>query len=467
LILAPAILREKLLVLDDIERKHNKLDVDELLGFIDEMTKQHKCRVLLILNDDKLDKASGDLWNTFREKVIDQELRLLTSCDEAFEIAGKTFASPYGEHLCELIKICGINNIRIIQKIIKANNRILGGRADLSSGTLNRVLPSIVLLSAIHYRGIEEGPDFQFVLDQGGPQDWNEWSGSRKDRSEDEKKKDRWKALLRKIGVAPKAAEFELLVVEYLKSGLLETLKLGETIKGFESESRVFAAHDECNALLSSLFWDYQTSEEQLLEQAKKVAEKSPLLGPYLVSQFHEALMEFPGGQQYAEAAFRNYIASFDKTSVNSSVLTNFFGRTLHPEIKKLFDEVEAELRVNTSPVDACEYIASNQGWGDRQSLALRSATAEDFERILLTLPVSRLRNFCWKMVELCAQNSSYESHFGPAMDNFAQACRKVIKDNQQPRLSRIIKTLFKEANISNQLDDPVPNAGMLGESDT
>ncbi|ADJ64301.1 NTPase KAP [Herbaspirillum seropedicae] len=463
LILAPVILREKLLVLDDIERKHKKLDVDEVLGFIDEMTKQYKCRVLLILNEDKLDKASGELWNTFREKVIDQELKLLTSSDEAFEIAKKTIETPYGEKLCELIRICGINNIRIIQKIIKASNLILGGRADLSPGTLNRALPSIVLLSAIHYRGIDDGPNFDFALDQGGPQDWDEWSKSQGEKSEEEKNRDRWRVLFRKLGISPQADEFELLVVEFLQSGLVESQKLSEAISRFESDAAITSANNDCNSLMSSLFWDYEVPEEQLLRRVNGIAERAHLLGPYVVSNLYDALMNFPGGEPYAQAALKNYIDNFDAASFSGSAPMAPFGGPLHPEIKKLFDGVEREVRRNTSAADVCEYLSEHQGWGDRQSLALRSATTEDFERLLLSLSSAKVRNFLWKMVELCAHKGNYEPHFGSAMDNFARACKRVIKENRQPRLSRIIKTLFKESNISNQLEDedPVLDTGL------
>ena len=70
LVFAPAILRQKLIVLDDIERKHEKLDIDEVLGFIDEFTQQHGCRFILILNSDQL--AKRDVWDLLREKVVDQ-----------------------------------------------------------------------------------------------------------------------------------------------------------------------------------------------------------------------------------------------------------------------------------------------------------------------------------------------------------------------------------------------------------
>jgi hypothetical protein len=38
LLAVPSLLKDKVIVLDDIERKHDKLSVDEVLGFIDEFT---------------------------------------------------------------------------------------------------------------------------------------------------------------------------------------------------------------------------------------------------------------------------------------------------------------------------------------------------------------------------------------------------------------------------------------------
>jgi Cdc6-like AAA superfamily ATPase len=48
LLAVPAILKDKVIVLDDIERKHANLSVDEVMGFIDEFTQQHGSRIILI-----------------------------------------------------------------------------------------------------------------------------------------------------------------------------------------------------------------------------------------------------------------------------------------------------------------------------------------------------------------------------------------------------------------------------------
>ncbi|MBL8278228.1 MAG: hypothetical protein JNL93_16125 [Pelomonas sp.] len=85
LLVAPSVLSDKLIVLDDIERKHEKLHLDEILGFIDEFTQRNGARFLIILNSDRL--KNREIWDSLREKVVDHELKLNTSCDEAFKVA--------------------------------------------------------------------------------------------------------------------------------------------------------------------------------------------------------------------------------------------------------------------------------------------------------------------------------------------------------------------------------------------
>lgn len=69
LIAAPMMLKGRFIVIDDIERKHEKLSIDEILGFIDDCVQSLECRILLILNSDQL--GDKKLWELFREKVID------------------------------------------------------------------------------------------------------------------------------------------------------------------------------------------------------------------------------------------------------------------------------------------------------------------------------------------------------------------------------------------------------------
>ncbi|GEP62094.1 hypothetical protein [Reyranella soli] len=94
LIAAPWLLKDRCIVIDDIERKHQNLSIDEILGFIDDCVQNHGCRILLILNSDQLEDKK--LWEPLREKVIDQDIPRRSSLLSklatlrTFELCGKS-----------------------------------------------------------------------------------------------------------------------------------------------------------------------------------------------------------------------------------------------------------------------------------------------------------------------------------------------------------------------------------------
>lgn len=87
-----AILRKRVIVIDDIERKYAALSIDEVMGFIDEFTQVYGSRILLILNSDQLDDKA--MWDKLRERVIDHEIALETTPAEAFGIGIGEQPSP-------------------------------------------------------------------------------------------------------------------------------------------------------------------------------------------------------------------------------------------------------------------------------------------------------------------------------------------------------------------------------------
>lgn len=69
LLAVPAMVREKFIVVDDIERKHEKLTIDEVLGFIDDFTRNYGCRIMLILNTDR--QRGAETVSLRRKTILD------------------------------------------------------------------------------------------------------------------------------------------------------------------------------------------------------------------------------------------------------------------------------------------------------------------------------------------------------------------------------------------------------------
>lgn len=461
LLVAPAILRGKLIVLDDIERKHDKLSIDEVLGFIDEFTQRFGARFLLILNSDRL--MQKEVWDTLREKVVDEELRLTTSCDEAFEIAVRHEPSKWEDSIAVAVSKCGLTNIRILGKVIRAVNRVIGERAAISAPVLVRVVPSAVLLATIHYKGIENGPDVNYVLGFGSSEGWNSFLKPKNSetQTEEEKRQSQWQSLMTSLGINS-CDEFELLVFEYLQSGLFDVSKVAAIIDGYETEHEATAARNAVNLFFQRSFWEHRLTEAELLEEAKLHAEKVHLLDAYTVTAFADLLLELPGGEPLAREVIAKWIAVAGPTLTAASALDNFFHRKVHPEIEALFQQFEKKAQTDTSVLDACKHIVASNGWGARQEMALQSATVEAFEDAIRTADTRDLQLLLAKMLEFAGNRTQYEKHFGSGMINFVEACRRIASDPAVPRLAKILRHLSSGAKLEGLLEMPSPIPGAL-----
>lgn len=452
LLMAPVVLRNKLIVIDDIERKHTKLGIDEVLGFIDDYSKQFNVRFLLVLNDDQLSTDGGQakLWETFREKVIDEEVRLQTSPEEAFSIAIKLTPSKYAQGLDRAIAICGLTNIRIVGKVLKTANQILAGR-DLDQAILARVVPSIVLFSTIHYRGIPDGPDFQFALNVANP-DWMHFGrDNNAELTEQEKLEDSWRLLMQELGVHG-CDEFEKVLVDFLESGLFDAERVQAIIDRLIAGTQSLQARETAHDFLKRAFWDHRLSDADLLAEAGQFPACAELLDPYIATQLFDALCEFPEGQALGHAIINAWITAFEEENYQYVEDDNPFNNPIHPDIQAAFNAAKARTQASTTIVDACLDIINNRGWGTLQELAMKRATVADFDAAIRSMEVDTLRRFMRRMIEMCLQRSTYDAHFGTATQHFLDACRAISSDSNSPRLAALINKLFAKTALAVEL---------------
>ena len=347
-----------------------------------------------------------------------------------------------------------MTNIRIVCRVVKVVNRILGNRQGLNDAVLSRVIPSTVLLAAIHYKGIEDGPDIDFVLAQGTADDWSVILPDDEPETDEHRRKSKWKILLNLLGIHG-CDEYELLVVEFLQSGLFDVAKVAQVIDRYVVEVEALTARDQCNKFLESSVWDHRLTEPQLLDQGASLVNKANLFDHYMATALHDTLAELPGGQSLADAVLDRWIGALRTRSPEEASQRNSFRRKIHPRIQAAFKEINDKVQTDTSFVDACEYIIKNNGWGPRQELAMKSATVEQIETTIRSISISGLQELMAKMVDLCVRKEAHLNSFGSAMDNFAAACKSIVQDSSTPRLAKLVRSLFADQNILGLLNLP------------
>jgi hypothetical protein len=467
LIAAPMMIKGRFIVIDDIERKHKKLSIDEILGFIDDSVQNLGCRILLILNSDEL--RDKKLWELLREKVIDHELRLDTSPSEAFHIAVGLTSTAYAAHIKPAVEACQITNIRLIRKIIRVANRLLANRAQLPPGVLSRVIPSTTLLSAIYYKGLEDGPDFDFVLgfeDSVVSMVARETEKRGEEETPEAKARERWLLLLDKLEIRA-TDEFEILVVDYLKSGLIEGAAVGLIIDRYLAEVRELAGRARVQEFFERCIWHPEITDAELVEELRAMLPDVGLWDMYKVTSLHDQAMRLVGGTGLARELVDGWLAaSRQRYPVGQEPELdpdfNYFGRPLHPDIEAEIRAVQARKQSNATLLEVCRRVRDDHAWGRREETLMKSATPAEYEAAILAATGVDLKLVLLQSMDFLKNRGMYDGHFGGATQSFLEACRTIVAREQDPRFAGLIRDLFRSAGIEAELSaaGPSPTGG-------
>lgn len=459
LIAVPMLIQGRFIVIDDIERKHADLSIDEILGFIDGSVQNLECRFLLILNSDELEDKT--LWDLFREKVIDQELRLDTSSSESYDIAANLTSTAFGTQIKPAVEACQITNIRVVRKIIRVVNRLLANRTELRDEMLRRVIPSTALLSAIHYKGIDDAPDLDFVL-----QFENSYAAARTkqtkgagDETAETKAHERWRLLMDKLGILG-TDEFEALVVNYLKSGLFEGEAVGRIIDRYSAEGRELSARNSAQAFFERSIWHPEILDPELLADLRAMLLDVPLLNMFTVTSLYNQAIRLAGGAALAQEIVDTWLAAFraQHPAGQEEVFDpdyNSFRQPLHPAIEAAIRAIQGRQQTNVTLLQVCQKVRNDHGWGQRETNYMRSVEPRDYEAAIRSVTGGDLKLVLLQSMDFLKNRANYDPHFGGATQSFLDACRAIVLGDPNARIGRLIHDLFRDAGLEAQLIVP------------
>jgi cytochrome oxidase Cu insertion factor (SCO1/SenC/PrrC family) len=97
------------------------LKLKEVLGLISELKEQKNCSVVMILNEDEL-RDNKETLDKYKEKLIDYEFSYDPRPFESLEILQDKLTAFKDYPLQHYLTEHKVNNIRVISRIINANN---------------------------------------------------------------------------------------------------------------------------------------------------------------------------------------------------------------------------------------------------------------------------------------------------------------------------------------------------------
>ncbi|MDD2888721.1 MAG: P-loop NTPase fold protein [Aliarcobacter sp.] len=104
---------------DDFERKSNKLDTKDILGLISQFKEQKNCKIVMIYNQEEIEDKK--VLSDYKDKVIDYDLHYRPTVEESFNAVADRL-KVFNQYPLEFLTQKGINNIRVIKRLINALN---------------------------------------------------------------------------------------------------------------------------------------------------------------------------------------------------------------------------------------------------------------------------------------------------------------------------------------------------------
>lgn len=103
-----------LICFDDIERKEKTISTASFLGLVTNLAQECNCKILLIYNDQRLDKETEKSINEYREKVVDLEFSYNPTVENNLSIIWNDSCPEIASYPFYRLNL---NNIRIMHKV--------------------------------------------------------------------------------------------------------------------------------------------------------------------------------------------------------------------------------------------------------------------------------------------------------------------------------------------------------------
>jgi hypothetical protein len=232
-------IRNRLICLDDIERRGSNLQLLDVLGLISQLAEQRACRVVVILNTGALEPPDQGVWDKHKEKVFLGEMTYSPSVAECIDLG---LDDAKGESWFPLAREClihlGVSNIRIVHRAKRGIYKALasvGGR-PLREETVERIVRVLVMLEFAHSGRAEGAPPIDLVL-RTGPFDYALFRMQDEDRTEEEKA---WLELISNYNIYF-GNELDFALAKMVRAGFPDHVEISDAIQRFEEHAQANA----------------------------------------------------------------------------------------------------------------------------------------------------------------------------------------------------------------------------------
>lgn len=384
-VLSSAYSSEQIVCFDDLERRGCTLTIKDVFGFALFLKEQRRCKVIIILNEDRLDQENRDQLRENLEKVVDVSLTMKLTSQEAISIAVKEPGSIYSQ-ASKCCKILKISNIRTIRRAVRFCEEISDHLDKYEPETRERVISSVVLFSWVRDHP-NDAPSVEFLksLTSG----WR-FIFSDTEESDDHQEIEKWKPLLEEYGYKG-ADDLDIEIINSIASGYFDMEVLAPLIDNADAEVKALKADMSFNEAWDLFHESFQDNENEVCDKlySSFLANFNHITPLNVLGTFN--LLKDLGREQEAQHLVDHYVQNRSEEREFFDLDQNpFIKGGVDPYFREAFDRQRDELREN---LDLKEILISlRDSWSEKVLVFLSERSEEEYRDLFHACEGKELR---------------------------------------------------------------------------
>jgi hypothetical protein len=417
--------RDRIICIDDLERRGTSLRVIDVLGLVSYLTEHRGCKVILILNDEALTDADRKDLARYQEKVIDLSLLFAPTEDESVKIALDKDA-PTTLLLAERCIALGVSNIRVIKKIERLFANVLPLLKDYHAKISEQAASTLTLFGWAHFSKTAEDDDrfIEHILHR------------QKDSFEDllgheeAPDQEKWDTILDNYGYVSTDA-FDLVLLDGVRRGFFDEERIrthaeemNERLEEMASTKSFADAWDLFHGSFKDNVSDIVGALMDALKQHTRFVTPSELNGAI-------SLLKTLNRERAAAYALRLFMERRqDEDYAFFDLASHPFGEQIQdPDVRSAFAEKLKTFKEERSAGDILHSISFNHGWGQADTRLLATLTVDDYYAMFRELENPRLRRIIGAALGFDALRGQ-DPAYGTIADNAKAALIRIGKES-------------------------------------
>ena len=424
------------LCIDDVERLPSNISMEAFMGYVSSLKEDYGINVVLIFNEDELNKKNKKVLVRYYEKVVDRELLFSPDINQIVRLVlDSTF--PDDEVLNKIVdkcKVLGLENIRILSRAknyFEEFNNALPSEAN--DDFKIAMMTSILLFCQVKFASREvRGLNFEFLA---------KWSGySQRLESalddvfdEDEDNSPTKENLLFDLEYSH-SDEFDLLLMEFINTSILDEKKLAELFNEYETtDSR--AEHADNFDQVWQDYYHKTLSDNESVFVEKLIEATNQYMHVMPIDKFDVVLVTLRrlNRDTEADALMKEYVSKRQET-INRYDRTSYLSYPEDPQLLAIIKEAERIASIDNRQIEEVIESASKENdfidAKDRERLAQFSA--EEFVSYFTSNDMPHLTSTIRHLAKLTRSTDAVDTEINQKLK---QAAEIIANQNTMNRM--------------------------------